>query len=126
MPTVSGFFRWAYAAGLAVAVLGTLAWAEEKKAAPANPDQQVYDSLRDTPNRGAELYNAGQPAACATVYRDGLMGLGPLLEHRPALWRSIQDWVAQTDRDTSDSHRAFILRAIIDNVRTQVEPRGAG
>jgi hemoglobin len=125
MPTVFAFCRWAYAASLAVAVLGTLAWAEEKKPAGADPEQGVYESLRDVINRGADLYNSGRPAACASVYREALLGLEPQLADRPGLWDSVKVWVRETDRDPSDSHRAFILRAIIDNVRNQVNPSGS-
>src|SRR5262249_31942964 len=55
-------------------------------------DQRVYKLLKDVINTGADLYNnRNDPNGCYRLYQGSLMTLRPMLEHRPALQKVIDD-----------------------------------
>jgi truncated hemoglobin YjbI len=85
-------------------------------------DTTLYNTLRDVINRGADLYNGGDWAGCYRLYEGSLMSLRPLLEHRPELQKAITDGLANAERNPELTRRAFVLRGVIDRIRTDVNP----
>lgn len=83
-------------------------------------DAQLYKSLRDVINRGADLYNTGDPSACAALFRGGLMMAAPLLEHRPDARRAVEDALADADKQTDPRRRSWVLRRALDDLRGQL------
>ena len=92
---------------LALAVLTALAGGNSlgagegpKLPAPAAFDKLVVDTLRDVHNRGADLYNTGKDFAGAyRVYEGALLTVRPLLAHRPAAQKLIEEGLAAADKE---------------------------
>jgi hypothetical protein len=92
---------------------------EENKAM----DAKVSSTLRDVINRGADLYNAGDYAACYRLYEGSLITLRPLIDHRPELQKAITAGIASAERDPLVWRRAFTLRNVIDKIRADANPK---
>ena len=92
-------------------------------------DQRIYNVLRDVINTGAELYNRPKPNSdpngCYRVYQGSLITLKPLLSHRPALQKAIDDALAKAEGESSVYERAFILRTAMDRIRTETGGKSA-
>lgn len=87
-------------------------------------DEIVFRSLRDlVNNRGADLYNSGDANGCYRLYEGGLIILRPLLDHRPELQKAIDTGLADAEKHPMVSRKAFVLRGVIDNIRSEVNPR---
>jgi hemoglobin len=104
------------------------ACAADEKDAPApldrkTLDESLYKTLKDVINRGADLYNSGDRAACYHLYEGALLALKPLLDHRPDAQKAISTGLADADRMTSITDRAFALRAVIDKIRSDIHPK---
>jgi hemoglobin len=83
-------------------------------------DQRVYKLLKDVINTGADLYNnRNDHSGCYRLYQGSLMTLRPLLEHRPALQKVIDDAMTKATRAPSSADAAFDLRAAIDRIREE-------
>jgi hypothetical protein len=97
----------------------------EKKPAPAENkalDGKVFTTLRDVINRGADLYNNGDMAACYRLYEGSLLTIRPLIDHRPDLQKAITAGLASAERDPLVWRRAFTLRNVMDKIRADVNP----
>jgi hemoglobin len=102
-----------------------VALAQEKKGDfpdRAEVDRQLYASLRDVINQGADLYNGGDPAACYYMFRGGLLAARGALGHRPELQRAIQDGLVKAGQQPRFVQRAQVLRRVLDQVRDAVNP----
>jgi hemoglobin len=92
-------------------------------------DQRIYNVLRDVINTGAELYNRpkpnNDPNGCYRVYQGSLITLKPLLSHRPALQKAIDDALAKAEGEPSVYERAFVLRAALDRIRDETGGKAA-
>ena len=84
----------------------------------------LYNTLRDVINHGADLYNEpnGDWNGCYRLYEGALMAVRPLLSHRPALQKDIDTGIAAARTSPSLDRRAFVLRTVIDRIRTDVNP----
>jgi hypothetical protein len=85
-------------------------------------DAALYRALKDVINRGVDLYNADNPAACYRLYEGSLLTMRPLLEHRPGLQKEIDKGLAGARRDPVMWRRAFTLRGVLDKARAQLNP----
>lgn len=115
-----------------VLVLSTaVVWAQgdkekdKDKPLDASPlDTALAASLKDVINRGADLYNAGDPAACYRVYEGALLAIKPLLDHKPDLQKQVTKALASVEKDAFTWRRAFTLRSTLDKVRTELGGSG--
>jgi hemoglobin len=126
MRTVS---RWGplLAAACVLVVAGVGRAADEKTAGPVDRkalDTALYNNLRDVINRGAALYNSGDQAGCYRLFEGALMAVRPLLAHHPDLQKAITDGLTGAEQDPMLNRRAFALRAVLDRVRDEINPRG--
>jgi hypothetical protein len=109
---------------LAAALLLTLAaapaFAEDLKLPDAKTyDKIVVETLREVHNTGAELFNEWRDyAATYRIYQGSLMTVRPLLAHRPAAQKIIDEGLASAEKDSSMKQRAFKLHETIEGVRT--------
>lgn len=87
-------------------------------------DAHVYKSLRDIINKGADLYNPPNSdySGCWRLYEGALLATRPLLDHRPGLQADISAALAAAERTPTMDRRAFVLREIIDKLRTETNP----
>ncbi len=113
---------------LAACVLAVLAGAGRAQEARTGAlerkalDVALYNDLRDVINRGADLYNSGDWAGCYRLYEGALMAVKPMLDHRPGLQKAIGEGITNAERDPTLFRRAFVLRAVIDKIRDEVNP----
>jgi hemoglobin len=52
-----------------------------------------------------------------------LVTLGPLLDHRPEWQKLIGDSLADAQRNASIGQRAFVLRGVLDKIRSDINPK---
>lgn len=113
---------------LAAVVLAVAAGGAEVNKAANGPldraalDATIHKTLREIINQGADLYNGGDTAGCYRLYEGALLTLRPLLDHHPDLQTTINNGVRDARQTTEQLERAFILRRVIDQIRTTVNP----
>lgn len=90
---------------------------------PADVDKLAVDVLRDVHNRGAELYNAGDPAGAYRLYEGALMAVRPFLAHRTDVQKAIDDGLAEVTQADGAKVRAFRLHEVIEDVRGRLKGR---
>jgi len=90
-------------------------------------DAQIYATLRDVINQGADLYNPprNDQNGCYRLFQGALLALKPQLAHRPELQKAIEAGLRDAEGKRSPSERAFTLRKVIDDVRGKVNPNPA-
>ena len=110
------------------AAASSTSWAEEEKKAekPALDakaiDTQVYATLRNVINQGADIYNNGDYLGCFHLYEGALTAFRPILAHRPNLQKAIDDALGQAKTTARAEDKAFVLRAVIDQIRKETNP----
>src|SRR5262245_3952970 len=87
--------------GLAAACVLVGSIALPLRAADAAGDQKLYDVLRDVINRGAKMYNAGNPDGCYRLFEGALLVTRLQLEAKPELQKAIDDGMAEADKRTA-------------------------
>jgi|SRR5579884_3566848 len=109
------------------AVLAPNLGADEKKAEKgehAGKNKAIVDSLATVINKGADIFNSGDYYGCYRLYEGALLGVKPLLEHKPALQKRIDDAFAEAERQSTVPDRAFALRRAIDDIRKDLKGGG--
>jgi len=111
---------------LAVLVVTGAARAEDDKSAGGSKDVKgvdglIYTNLREVINHGADLYNSGDWNGCYRLWEGALMSLKPLLAHRPDLQKAIETGLTNAQQDPMLYQRAFVLRKVLDQVRTDLK-----
>lgn len=91
-------------------------------------DQHVYTTLREVINHGADLYNEPNNdwAGCHRLYEGALLTLKPFLAHRAELQGKIDSAIDQARKTARVSRRAFVLRELIDEIRTAIKGENGG
>ena len=85
-------------------------------------DKLVVDSLREVHNRGADLYNTTKDFEGAyRMYQGGLVAVRPLLAHRPATQKLIEEGIDAAEKETTPARRAFKLHETIEAVRKSLK-----
>jgi hemoglobin len=117
---------------LAPACLLVAAWAGPVLAQDTKPgaaakepsqEQRISDALRDVINRGADLYNSGDHSGCYRLFQGSLMTVRAQLTSYPALLKEIANGMAEAEQRPSVSARAFVLRKVLDDIRSTVNPK---
>jgi outer membrane biosynthesis protein TonB len=108
---------------LAALVAGTAAAADGPKLPEvAAFDKLVVDALREVHNRGADLYNTSRDfEGSYRMYQGGLLAVKPLLAHRPAAQKLIDEGVEAADKEPTPARRAFKLHETIEAVRKSIK-----
>jgi hypothetical protein len=99
------------------------AQATDPKPESKSEDEKLYNTLRDVINKGADLYNGGEPAACYRLFEGALMTIKPTLDRYPDLQKEIAKGLAGAEKDPVMWRRAFTLRSVMDKVRAEVNPK---
>jgi hemoglobin len=112
------------AVGLLIAAAGPARC--EAPTEKAAVDAIVFSTLRDVINKGADLYNPpnSDHAGCWRFYEGALISIRPFLGHRPELQEKITKGLTDAYNESSLGNRAFVLRRVIDDVRSTVSGRG--
>jgi len=119
--------RWRLVLGTCAlaCALTSVGLAEEKPAAGEGDKdhKMLVDVLRDVHNRGADLYNGGDPAACYRMFQGALLTAKSLVG--ADVQKVITDGLARAESDPRIDRRAFLLHETIESVRTKLKPAGA-
>lgn len=105
---------------LTVVSLAVPAHAEDTKVSARDIDKQLYDVLKDVHNRGADLFNAGDPAACYRLWQGALQTARAVLAHRPADRKFLDEAVAAAERLPTVERRAFALHDVVVKLRERL------
>jgi hypothetical protein len=82
---------------------------------------ELYQSLRETINVGANLYNRfGDHTGCFRVYQGALISVKPFLT--PELQKKVDAVLEKAEQLPTFSDRAFELRTVIDEIREKNRP----
>jgi hypothetical protein len=110
------FLSAAFALGLATAA------SAQSPPTFADLEKRAVDVLRDVHNRGAELYNRGDPAGCYRMYEGALVAVRPFLSHRPAVMKTLDDGLADVAKSPDGVKvQAFRLHELIEQVRADLK-----
>lgn len=82
-------------------------------------DQAIADGLKNVHNRGADIHNGGDPIGALRMYQGALIGLHPLLAHRPDVQRAIEDGLKAAESRPM-TERGMALSKTIADVRKRV------
>lgn len=90
---------------------------------PADPRPEVVAdaTLKDIHNRGAELYNGGDPAGCYRLYEGALRAVRPFLAQHPAVQADIDRELAEVAKLDGVKAQAFRLHEVIEKVRADLK-----
>ncbi len=93
----------------------------DKGIAEPHDNAQLYNSLRDVINYGAELFNKqADHAGCYRIYQGALISVRPFLTAETR--RKIDDSIVRAESLPYYSERAFELRKVLDEIRTKAAP----
>lgn len=85
-------------------------------------DRLIIETLRDVHNRGAALYNDSKDyAGCYRFYEGTIRTIRPLLAHRPAIQKLIDDDMKKVEAMESAREKAFRLHEMIESVRGKLK-----
>ena len=100
-------------------ITGTLSADDAKLPDAKTYDKLVVDTLRDVHNVGADLYNISKDfAGTYRLYHGALITVRPLLAHQPNAQKLIDAGLAEADKESNFSLKAFKLHETIENVRS--------
>ncbi len=91
----------------------------------AQLDQAAADALKEVHNRGADLYNRGDPAAAYRMYEGALSAVRPFVAHHPAILKAIEDGLNETAKTDGAKIQAFRLHEVIEQVRADLKAEAA-
>jgi hypothetical protein len=106
---------------IVLALAGPAAAAEPPAIDTAKLEKLLVDVLRDEHNRGADLYNNGDPAGCYRLFEGVLRTTRPLLSHRPELQAAIGRALDDAEKETQAAKRAFRLHDAIEHTRARLK-----
>ncbi len=110
-------------AALIALILPASLFAQEPKLPDVKAfDKLIVDTLRDVHNRGADLYNMKKEfEGTYRMYHGALITVRPLLAHRPAAQKMIDDGLAAAEKESSVAQKAFRLHEAIEAVRSHLK-----
>lgn len=128
MYRANGCWRWATVAGFLLFILAGPFYADDVKVGDHKAvDKAIHAGLRDAINQGASLFNEfGDYAGCYRTFHGALLSVKPLLAHHPHLQKAISEGIARAEKNPRMPARAWILRKVLDDVRTTLAPAETG
>ncbi len=87
-----------------------------KSVAEGELDRIAIDVLKEMHNKGAELYNAGEPSGCLKIYGTALLTVKPFLKHRPSIQKSIAAGIAEVEKAEGLKLQAFKMHELVEKI----------
>src|SRR5262245_9278534 len=84
-------------------------------------DKRLDRGLYDVTAVAAKLFNAGNEEGCCRLFEGALRTAAPLLDHHPDLKRRAAEKLDKARNLTSMNDRAFLLREVVDDIRTTIK-----
>jgi len=95
--------------------------AAKAPSAPVSLEQTALDILKEVHNRGAELYNKGEPLGGLRLYEGALLTVKPFLAKHPSIQKIIDDGLDEILKTEGVKIQAFRLHEVIEEVRTKLK-----
>lgn len=86
----------------------------------AKLDKKVYDALRELHNTGADIYNNNELEGAYRFFQATIKFAREMLEHRPALQKTIDDGMLQAERQPTVAKKTFAMHLLVEKVRDQL------
>jgi hypothetical protein len=101
---------------LLVLSLVPTAWADDAPISRREIDSRIDEAVYRAILAGLPLYSERDFKGCYRLYQGTLLGVDPLLAHRPELRQTIEKGLKEAENATSDSQKAIELRKTLDAV----------
>jgi hypothetical protein len=88
-------------------------------------DRAAAEVLKEVHNRGADLYNRGDPVAAYRLYEGALSAVRPFVAHRPDVLKAVEDGLNETAKADGSKIQAFRLHEVIEQVRASLKKADA-
>ncbi len=88
-------------------------------------DRAAAEVLKEVHNRGADLYNRGDPAAAYRLYEGALSAVRPFVAHRTDVLKAVEDGLNETAKADGAKIQAFRLHEVIEQVRASLKKADA-
>jgi len=100
---------------------GNLARAQDKPLERADLDKRIVGVVYETAVLGTDIFNRGDHGGCFRLYQGALMGLAPMLDHRPKLQGTVKSRLERASK-LKPADAAFELRTALDEIQTEIAP----
>jgi hemoglobin len=101
--------------------LGAIARADDRPIERGEIDKRVVWALYETTVLGTEIFNKGKHDECLRLYQGALIGIQPLLDHRPRLKDSVKEKLERA-KTLKAAEAAFLLREAINEIQNEIAP----
>jgi hypothetical protein len=89
---------------------------------PADVDRVLLETLKLAHNKGADLYNTGDPAGAFRLYQGALLIVRGFLGHRPRVRRGVDDGLAEVELAGGTVNlKAFRLHEVVEQCRADLK-----
>ena len=86
-------------------------------------DRQLYESLKEIHNRGAQMYNRGDALGCQRLFEGSLEVARTALHYRPEEQKLLREGLEKAARIETAFDRAYALHDLIEEVRKRLAKR---
>lgn len=110
--------RWSLAAVfvLLATAIGATRAADPAPLPRSEVDKRASAAALSVVTRGVEIYNAGNHEGCYQLYAGAVWSLRPLLDHRPALQKLLEEKLDKAAVQRTPAEKAFVLREALDAI----------
>ena len=95
--------------------------AQDKPLERADLDKRVVGAAYETAKMGTDIFNKGNHEGCFRLYQGTLMGVAPLLDHRPKLQAAVKMRLERASKMKA-ADGAFELRVALDEIQNEIAP----
>ena len=108
-------------AAVLVLTIGAMSRADDRPLERVELDKRIVNSVYETTVLGTDLFNKGKHDDCYRLFQGALLGIQPLLDHRPDLMNYVKDRMEKAAR-MKPAEGAFVLRRCSTPSRTTLPP----
>jgi hemoglobin len=109
------------AAAMLLLAISAISRADDRPLDRLELDRRIVKSVYETALEGTKLFNGGKPEECFRLYQGALIGLQPLLDHRPNLMKSVRDKMDKA-AGLKPIDGACVLREALDEIQNEIAP----
>ncbi len=99
--------------------------AQDKPLERPDLDKRVVGAVFETAVLGTDIFNKGNHEGCFRLYQGTLIGVAPLLDHRPKLQATVKARLERASKMKA-ADGAFELRTALDEIQNEIAPAKDG
>jgi hemoglobin len=104
-----------------VLAIGSVIQADDKPLERTELDKRIVKVVYDTAVLGTEIFNKGNQEGCFWLYHGALLGVQPMLDHRPKLAALVKEKLEKA-KGMKAAEGAFVLREALDGIQHEIAP----